>query len=263
MSVDPHERIRAQGAVPPAAVEPRPIDAEDLPDPDEHLPGVIIYSHSSLFYWWPVWFVGFILAGLSYFAGVVFVADDGRIEKIHPNSGVGITFIAVLLLVIVFTNIKFRGIYSVTLILVAAFAFVLFGWLGWLDDIVKAIPELSIYMSGGFYLWLSTGLFLIWALAFFLFDRISYWRVRPGQMTREQLIGGGEQSFDVRGMLFEKHGEDYFRHVLLGLGSGDLRLMTAGANKQTIEIPNVLNVDRKVRAIQRLIAVKPDDLMKA
>ena len=62
-------------------------------------------------------------------------------------------------------------------------------------------------------------------------------------------------------MLFEKHGEDYFRHNLLGLGSGDLCLRTAGANKTTIDVPNVLFVDSKVRKIQRLIAVKPDDLM--
>jgi hypothetical protein len=236
-------------------------DIDDLPHPDEQLPSVVIYSHSSLFYWWPVWLAGFFLAAVSYVWGVVFVADDGRIEKIHPNSAVGITFLAVLLLVIIFTNIRFRGIYSVTLVLAAAFVVVLFGWLGWLDDVIAAIPHLSIYISGGFYLAFSTALFIIWALLFFVVDRLTYWRVRPGQMTHEKWIGGGEQSFDVRGMLFEKHGEDYFRHVILGLGSGDLRLMTAGANKKTIEIPNVLNVDSKVGRIQRLIAVKPDDLM--
>jgi hypothetical protein len=30
---------------------------------------VVVYRHSQLFYWWPVWAVGFILWGLSYFSG--------------------------------------------------------------------------------------------------------------------------------------------------------------------------------------------------
>ncbi|HKB36662.1 MAG TPA: hypothetical protein VKD72_09425, partial [Gemmataceae bacterium] len=30
---------------------------------------VVVISHSPLFYWWPVWAVGFIMAGLSYWQG--------------------------------------------------------------------------------------------------------------------------------------------------------------------------------------------------
>jgi hypothetical protein len=241
---------------PPKSVAQTP---EDLPDPDEQMPGLVVYSHSGLFYWWPVWLTGFILAGVSYAFGQAFSTDDGRIEWIHPNSGVGVTFMAVLLLVIVVTNARLRGIYSVAVLLTIALAAVTMAWLGVLDDFVSAVPHLSIFMSAGFYVTFSTILFAIWAVTFFFFDRLTYWRIRPGQMTREHWVGGGEQSFDVRGMLFEKHGEDYFRHVMLGLGAGDLCLKTAGANKQTIEIPNVVFVDRKVSAIQRLIAVKPDD----
>ncbi len=37
-------------------------------------------------------------------------------------------------------------------------------------------------------------------------------------------------------------------------------LTTGGANKETIQIPNVLFVDRKMKAIERLIAVKPDEV---
>src|SRR6516165_7171225 len=34
-------------------------------------PGEItIISHSNLFYWWPVWAVGFLMAGFTYFQGV-------------------------------------------------------------------------------------------------------------------------------------------------------------------------------------------------
>src|SRR4051812_28517748 len=32
-------------------------------------PEIKIYSHSTIFYWWPVWVVGFVMAALTYFDG--------------------------------------------------------------------------------------------------------------------------------------------------------------------------------------------------
>src|SRR6516165_811004 len=37
--------------------------------PDARPREVVVISHSPLFYWWPVWAVGFIMAGLSYWHG--------------------------------------------------------------------------------------------------------------------------------------------------------------------------------------------------
>jgi hypothetical protein len=44
----------------------------------------------------------------------------------------------------------------------------------------------------------------------------------------------------------------------LGFGSGDLHITTVGARREDLVIPNVLFVDSKVRAIQKLIATRPD-----
>ena len=55
-------------------------------------------------------------------------------------------------------------------------------------------------MNTDFYLVFSTGLVIIWLVMFFVFDRRTYWRVRPGQMTVEHLIGGGAASFDTNGL---------------------------------------------------------------
>ena len=76
-------------------------------------------------------------------------------------------------------------------------------------------------------------------------------------MTEEHLIGGGAESFDTNGLRFQKLGADFFR-VVLGLGAGDLRATAAGGSGAAIEIPNVLFVDRKVHAIEKLISVKPE-----
>ena len=99
---------------------------------------------------------------------------------------------------------------------------------------------------------------LVWVLSVFVYDRLSYWKVRPGQITHERVIGGAERSYDTRGMVFEKHREDLFRHWVIGMGSGDIQISTTGARKETVYVPNVLFVDSKIDAIQRMISVQPD-----
>ena len=182
------------------------------------------------------------------------------IERIHPSNNPGIFFIAVLLSLVVFTNARLRGIYSVVTLVTVAFFVVLFAWLGWWDTILGFIPHLSARANMGFYLVFSTALLIVWLLAFFVFDRLTVWRVRPGQMIVEQLIGGRTHSYDTNGLVFEKRGQDLFHDIILGLGAGDLTLTTGGNNKESIQIPNVLFVDRRMKAIERLIAVKPQDV---
>ena len=90
-----------------------------------------------------------------------------------PSSALGLTYMSVLLLLIVFTNVRLRGIYSVVALLTVSFIAVLLAWFGWWDAIFKLIPYLSVHMNTGFYLVFSTGLLLIWLMMFFLFDRLS------------------------------------------------------------------------------------------
>ena len=75
MATDPTE---APSPAPIDAIPPRPILAPPpacrKPSFFEYLflgrskPGeVIVFRHSSLFYWWPVWFLGFLMAAWTYF----------------------------------------------------------------------------------------------------------------------------------------------------------------------------------------------------
>jgi hypothetical protein len=222
----------------------------------EQTPELILYGHSSLFYWWPVWVVGYVMALLTWLQGEVIAIGD-RTYLMHPSKNLGVLYTVIIMLVIMFTNVSLRGLFSVLTIVSIMFVTVLFAWLDWWDDILNLLPYLGIHMNLGFYLMLSTVLLIVWSLAFFVFDRFTYWRLRPGQLTYERVIGGGERSYDTRGLVFEKRLEDLFRHHILGLGMGDLYIMTAGAHGEAIHIPNVTFVDRKVQAIQKLIAVKP------
>jgi hypothetical protein len=240
---------------------PKETEAEDLESPDV-LPDVRIYSHSSLLYWWPVWLSGFIFAAVTYFPGGVIELDEVRRDWFHDSSGVGLTYVLILFFVIIFTNIKLRGIYSIVLILAIGLAISLVALAGWWDEVMEFIPYLSVHMNMGFYVVFSTLLLVLWLLMFFVFDRMNYWVVRPGQLTRVARIGGNEETWDTRGLLVEERADDYFRHYLLGLGAGDLTLTTSGGKKETIRIPNVVFADRKVDLIQRLVAVEPHTLME-
>jgi hypothetical protein len=176
----------------------------------------------------------------------------------HPSYNLGVFFTFVFLLVILITHSTVRGIASLTVIIAGIAVTLFFAWMGWWDDILRAIDSLAMFMNLGFYLFFSTALFLVWGLAVFVFDRFSYYTFRPGQMVVGAVIGAGEQTFDTHGMSVEKKRDDLFRHWVLGLGSGDLYIATTGAKRADFIVPNVLFAGRKVDAIQRLSAMKPD-----
>ena len=234
----------------------------DIPGPElSDMPELRIYSHSRLFYWWPVWVVGFLIALLTYTEGSL-VEINGVKMWMSSSKNPGVLFTVLIMLTILFTNVSMRGVISVVAILFVMFITVLFAYLRWWDEILSWIPYLSIHMNMGFYVFFSLAVFIMWFMAFFVFDRLKFWRVRPGQMTQEYVIGGADKSWDTRGMVAELLPQDLFRNWIFGLGSGDMHLIVTGARSEELIVPNVLFARRKVRAIQKLIAVKPDQLVE-
>jgi hypothetical protein len=230
----------------PAVVE-EPLSAETL----------IIVGHSSFLYWWPVWVVGAIMAAITYFANnqVKIVPGSDQTYLIYPSPTPGVVFTLVFFLVIIWTNVSLRGIYSAVAVLVVLVLVLLASFLGWWSTLLGWWHQLDIFMNMGFYAFFSALIFIVWALNFFLFDRMTYWKLTPGQLTQDYVIGGAAKSYDTRGMVFEKVRQDLFRNWLLGLGSGEVKISTLGAHRETMTIPNVIFVDAKVRRIQELIAL--------
>jgi hypothetical protein len=217
-----------------------------------------IYGHSNFLYWWPVWVVGAIMALATWFGGQpVHIAGtpEDHAYLFHPSRLAGVTYTIVLVLVILMTNVSLRGIYSAVAILVVLVLVLLAAYLDWWPNLLRWYRQLDIYMNMGFYVFFSALIFLVWALNFLIFDRMTYWKLTPGQLTQEHIIGGAARSYDTRGMVFEKTRQDLFRNWILGLGSGDVKISTQGASRETMNIPNVLLVDGKVRKIQELIAL--------
>jgi hypothetical protein len=253
---------------------------------------VVIISHSPLFYWWPVWAVGFLMAALSWLQGFqmalvpagtvaergvevkgqegprdILIAPAGKplpaesdTEELKQprlrmaeSSNPGIIWAITLCLVIVVTHLQLRGVWSLVAIIFIAFVTILFAILGLWDPIIRFIQVLDIHLNAFGYLAISLFLFVIWLFTFLVVDRTKYMIFTRGRLRVRKLIGEGEKVYDTRGMVFQRHRDDLFRHWLLGFGTADLTVFTSGATSQQIEMPNVFGIGHKLALINTML----------
>jgi hypothetical protein len=277
---------------------------------------ITIVSHSNLYYWWPVWVVGFVMAIITYFDGYVMavlpakgvaaavdadltiathtqndkgektnsetshnnqvvvyapqssdprhygqpINDKNQAEtpylRVSPSKTLGVVFTFVLLMVIFITNVPLRGMWSVLVIVVAISLVIFFILLGWIEIILHALYLLDVRINMAGYVTISLFLLVIWLVSLLIFDKQRYITFTPGQFKVCDEVGGGEQVYSTDGMTLQKQRSDFFRHVILGLGSGDLIVRTAGAQAHHIDLPNVLFIGAKVREIEQLLKTK-------
>jgi hypothetical protein len=291
---DKKEALMTTTPTPPAGPTPTPAPAVPTTAGSQE---IRIYSHSSIYYWWPVWACGYILAILTYTSGTVapiipihsiyqaatnsIVLPQGTpapgsnniaLESTEPgkpprlgehmseNKNLGVIFTIVLLMVVFITNTPLRGLWSAVFLLLVLVGYLTLQKWGWTPKILHFFNHISIHMNMGFYIFFSTVLCILWFAVVFGFDRMHYWVFRPGQVTFEAVFGGGQKSYDAAGMVFEKQLSDIFRHYMLGLGSGDLIITFGGAaNREPIHIPNVLFLTQHmIRRLENMVAEKPD-----
>jgi hypothetical protein len=293
--------------VPPGAAAP-PVDA--TPEFDE----IRVYSHSPLFYWWPVWLFGFIFSlitlmdgdrlailpeesllvkekvgneirytayapphadhmdklvepataeqkqGLKRVSGLPDTDEAYHIKpRVSPRSWMGPTFLFILILVVIITNVPLRGLWSLVVLIGFVVLALLISLFKWWDNILGALVSLHIFINMAGYLVLATVLFAAWLVATFIFDRRSYIIFTPGQIRVCEEIGSRERTYDTTGMTIEKHRDDWFRHIFLGFGTGDLSVRTAGADRHEILMPNVALIGFKIEPIQQLIRQRQID----
>ncbi len=249
---------------------------------------VHIFAHSTLFYWWPVWAVGFLLAGLTWLDGhclaivpagtrvvegvdgdtLVLPAgahlpkdpDTGKPReptlRVASRSGYGVIFIVVVLLVIFITNVPIRGLWSVIVIITVLLGTIILALAGWWDDILEAAAHSRVYINAFGYLAIAVPLLALWLVVVLFFDRKMHMVFAPGQLLVQQEIGSGQVAYDTVGMVVAKRRSDLFRHWLLGFGSGDLLVKTSGAHAQQFEMHNVLFVGSKLKLIQNMLQTR-------
>lgn len=231
-----------------------------------------IYMRSWLLYWWPVWTVGFAMAAWTLVdnrhmalvpAGTV-IADNrlvvpGGTEPLLTGVHVsrsrvpGLVFSLTLLAVLAFGNGWLTGWRALTFATTVAALTMLVSWLDWWDELGRSFTYLHVYMNLGAYLILSGGLLLLWLVQFFVVDRRSYVSFTFSQIGIHYTIGQEEKVYDAAGASFEKAPYDWFRW-LVGFGAGDLRIRLGGGH--VIEIPNVIHVNRRLAAIEKLLRTR-------
>jgi hypothetical protein len=262
---------------------------------------ITLISHSMLFYWWPIWVVGLVMAAITYVENnrLAIVPDGSKLSVLekdekgsptayrlavtHPTKSLdearvatespgaettfkarvsqkawmGPVFCVVLLLTVVITNVPMRGLWSFLVLLLFVVVALIISLIpqGW-DDLLKTVGNLHIYINMAGYLFIAVAVLILWAVSVFVFDQRTYMRVTPGQIQVCEHVGASIRNFDTMGLSFEKQRDDLFRHWLLGFFSGDLIVRTAGAEQETIRLPNVLWISWRLEEVQQLLREK-------
>ena len=184
-----------------------------------------IYQHSNLLYWWPIWAYGYLCAVLTYVQGIgvrELAATTDKVVLFHPSPWLGISFIALILFVAVFTNVRARGVYSFMLILIAGGLFWLALKIPGVDTAFGWLSLLRVHLNLAFYLTFSVLLMFIWLFVIVFVDHFTWWRFSPGQVIEEHRIGQATgHAYNTEGMVVRRLPDDLFRHILLGWGTGD------------------------------------------
>jgi hypothetical protein len=180
-------------------------------------------------------------------------APEQPVLRVAQSNSLGSVFVTVLLLVILITNVRLSGVRSLVLIILVLLFSVTFALAGMWDKIFRLVGSSDVHITAAGYLCMAIPLFLIWLVVFLLYDRMNYATFGRGQFTIHHTFGVGATTYEVHGLSLEKRRDDLFRHWLLGMGSGDLMIRTAGADARKFELPNVLFVGSKLVTAQRLL----------
>src|SRR5947207_5727766 len=290
--LDPLQGDAMSTAPPPAGPNPTggpPVPVYQVPSPEAQrkrkIDYLIVYGHSNILYWWPVWLVSFILAGWTYFEGnrmavvppgtevrhdqavpgypepreilvapvgtkLVSETDEGRQTlpgmTVSRNNSLGVIFVATLLVVAIASTILLRGMVSLIALIVMIAVVIIFAVLGWWDQILWELGRLDIRMNAAGYMAVAIPLFIVWLFVVFVYDRAHYVIFDQGQIRYVLEVGDNEMALQTEGAVVEKKRNDVFRHWLLGFGTGDLVIRVGGPNGQAIELENVVGINRKL-----------------
>lgn len=219
---------------------------------------VRITAHSNMLYWWVVWVYGYLCA-LAIEINHVGIELSGKTIKFHTSAWLGLSFLALVLFVIVFTNVRARTVHTFLIALTLALVAVGVEWTYGLGRLFHWLPELVVQMNLAFYVVFSTALMVLWLIVVFGIDAFTVWRFNSGQVVETHRLGqAAGHVYDTRGMLMRRLPGDFFRHKvlglgLIGLGTGDLMFRPAAPGAEPFILENVWRVNRKQKSIERLI----------
>src|SRR5947209_14490788 len=117
-------------------------DAQDIQ------PEIVLVSHTGLFYWWPVWAIGYLFTLVTWWHGQAVGIDDS-VVRIHASNNIGILYFLTIFLVILISNVEVRGVASIAVVLTLVLAIVLLAYFRVWDAVLHWFGHLNIYLNQG------------------------------------------------------------------------------------------------------------------
>ncbi len=218
---------------------------------------MIVYSHSSIIYWWSIWATSFGASILSFSAGER-VDVGGYSAYIYGDAWLHVLFVVVVAVVMLFTNVRIRGIPGyVVFIMIASSIGALFYTSYW-ERVFVDVPGSFLALSGSFYAVFGIVFFVAWFLTVFIVDRATYLEVERGQVTDVNMITGETRSYPTLLAQIRCERTDPLVNFVLGMGwigfgTADIRISVPSDSKEssrTLRIPNVWRGRALKRSIQ-------------
>jgi hypothetical protein len=227
--------------------------------PAEALRSIRIYEYSDLVYWWAIWFAALVCILLTYVGGESFQIGDKAL-KVHTSPWLGIAFLVVMFSVLIFTQLRARGLHAVILVLsIALVGLLVHMWIGWIA-IFDQLTLIKVHMNLAFYVVVFVVTFAIWFYSAIIHARLSYGVVSPGEVGWRSPLTGQIATYKPLNFHVGKRSDDIFVHKILGLGflglgTGDIdvKFDVPGGGSQHHVFKNVWRPDRKIARMEALI----------
>jgi hypothetical protein len=225
----------------------------------EALRGVRIYEYSDLVYWWAIWFAALVCGGLTALYGEAIQIGDKTL-KVHTSPWVGIGFLVAMFSVLIFTQLRARGLHAIILVMaVALIGLIVHNTIGW-TAIFDQITLIKVHMNLAFYVFVFVISFAIWFYTAIIHARLTFGVVNPGEVGWRSPLTGQFETYRPLNFHVAKRSDDIIVHQILGLGflglgTGDIdvRFDTPGGGSQHHMFRNVWRPDTKIARMEELI----------
>lgn len=178
---------------------------------------MIVFSHSSLVYWWVIWAYSFFCAAVTFGLGEKVTILD-RTAVIYAEGWLSVSFVLLTSAVLLFTNLELRNIsgYVVSIAFIGGFGFLMYGqhW-----NLMYATFEGSaLLLSGTVYIAFGAVFLVVWLISTLIVDRATFFRIRPDQIVVENLITGDTLAYNTRLANHRLARVDFMSDFVFGLG---------------------------------------------
>ncbi|MCI4665790.1 MAG: hypothetical protein MRY74_13830 [Neomegalonema sp.] len=239
---------------------PQPTQQPALQPPIIDAPSsVLIYAHSPRIYWWVIWVYSFICAGMTLVQGQS--VDVGGVSAvIYPGGWMPVSFVALVAIVLLFTNLDLRGVasYIFGALVIAGFGALMYFQV-W-NGMYAVIKGSGLMISGSVYFLFGVIFFFAWFVSVFIFDRSTNYRFTKDFLIETNMITGAQQAYNLR-----NHGAhsrkplDFLPDFVFGLGwlgfgTRDIvvHIGAGGQQDARIQIARVWRGNAKMRQIEKL-----------